>query len=643
MTQTAAPPQRSRNRPGTAHRRLRLLKVILLAVGLTLAARLVWIQTAQASLHQARADRAHGDVVAIPAARGDIEDRNGQILAGNRTTFQVSVRPPIDDSRAAELARIGGTTPARIAARLVVCGEPGSVPGVCYRGEPGEPIPVLTDLSIQRALAIEDARLPGVIVEQVAVRDYPSEANAAQLLGYLGDGQGKSGLEAQYDQALQGVPGQARRQFSRESSPLREVVQEPVSGQTLVTTLDVDTQVVAERALRDAVVRARAAGYRAPGGSVVVMDADSGAIRAIASFPTYDPNIWAKGLTDAQYAALTDEDGGRPLVFRPTQALMPPASTFKSLTAVAADNAGFDLAGSYACPSEVVVGGQTFRNYESRAYGPVSLARALSVSCDTVFYRLGYQMWKRDGGLAGTSAQEQVVRTARSFGLGSATGVDLPGEATGSLPDRAQIREEYEQRRDDFCRRASTGYPEEPDRARARLLKSYARDYCRSGYEYRAGDAMNTAIGQGRTMVTPLQLAVAYAAIANGGVVVTPHLGAQLRGDSTSVLAAPARGQVDADPATLAYLRQALATTTVDGTARTAFLDFPLAEYPVAAKTGTAEVAGRQSTSWFASFAPADDPRYVVVVNVDQGGLGAATSGPVARAVYEQLFGIEPS
>jgi len=641
VTQLATRPS-TRATDGPARRRLRLLQVVILAVGLTIAARLVWLQTDQAPVYAAKAQRVQTDVVTVPAARGSIVDRNGRILAGNRTSLQVAVRPPLDGATVQRLSELAGVPRGRILARTLVCGEPGAEPGTCYRGEPGQPVPVLTDLDIPRALAIREARLPGVVVEQTAVRDYPSKANAAQLLGYLSDGQGRSGLEAEYDRALSGTPGQARLTLNREGGSATELVEPAQEGQTLVTTLDVDTQVVAERALRAAVGSAREAGYRATGGSVVVMDVRTGAIRAMASYPTYDPNIWTRGLTDAQYAALTDEMGGRPLVFRPTQALMPPASTFKSLTTVAAQQAGFALDGTYDCPSAVVVGGQVFRNYESRAYGPVSLARALSVSCDTVFYRLGYKMWKRDGGLAGDVAEEHVVRTARSFGLGSATGIDLPGEAEGSVPDRAQVRAEYEQRRDDYCRRAQDGYPEEPDRARARLLRAYARDYCRSGYEYKAGDAMNTAIGQGRTLVTPLQMAVAYAAIANGGTLVTPHLGADLRGAGTTPIEAQPRGAAQADPRTLAYVRRALAQTTVDGTASGAFVGFPLDEIPVAAKTGTAEVAGKQSTSWFASFAPADDPRYVVIVNVDQGGLGAATSGPVARAVYEQLFGISP-
>jgi penicillin-binding protein 2 len=629
-------PTKTRRSP--AHRRLRLLQVLILAVGLTVAARLVWIQTAQSSDLALKAQAIQTDLVDLPAARGDIVDRNGNLLAGNRTTFQVSADETVSQAALQRLSQMSSVPVADLQARLLVCGQPGAQPGTCYRGQPGEPIPVLSDVSIPIALSIDDAGLPGISVSRAAVRDYPSKANAAHLLGYLREGAGQSGLEAQYDLMLQGEPGQAVRELNREGQPQRRTTKQPVAGQTLVTSLDIETQKVAERALRKAVTGARREGYKATGGSVVVMDARNGQIRAMASYPTYDPNIWAKGLSEAEYADLTDKKSGQPLVFRPAQSVAPPASTFKAFTTVAASEAGFDLNGTYDCPALLTVGGQTFTNYETRAYGPMSLARALSVSCDTVFYRLGYKMWKRDGGLEATQPEEHVVRTARDFGLGSTTGVDLPGESAGSVPDREQVRSEFEQSRDDYCARARTGYPEESNRARARLLKAYARDYCRSGDQYRAGDALNTAIGQGRSLVTPLQLATAYAAIANGGTRVTPHLATGFE-NGTTIDPAP-RGTVSARPATLAYVRRALATTTVTGTASGAFLGFPLDQYPVAAKTGTAEVAGKQSTSWFASFAPADDPEYVVVVNVDQGGLGAATSGPVARAVYEQMFGI---
>ena len=631
---------RTGERPAT--RRLRLLKVLVLVVGLTIAARLVWLQTHESSGYAARAQAIQTDVVEVPAARGDIVDRNGVILAGNRTSYEVVAQADVDKPALRRVAEITGVPLVDLQARLAICGQPGASPGTCYAGVPGQPIPIATDVEVPAALAVGEAGLDGINVRTAAVRYYPSKANAAGLLGYVSGGEGKSGLEAQYDAALRGIPGQSRQELTRQGSSTTEVTQQPVPGDVLKTSIDVRTQAVAEQALQDAVETARAEGYKATGGSVVVLKADTGEVVAMASYPTYDPNIWAHGVTDAEYAALTDERSGLPLVFRPTQALAPPASTFKSLTTVAAIDAGFDTRDVYDCPSSVVVGGQVFRNYETRAYGPVSLAKALSVSCDTVFYRLGYDMWRADGGLAGKTAAEDVVTTARSFGLGAKTGIDLPGEVAGSIPDRAQVQAEYEARAADYCRRAEQGYPEEPNAARARLLKKYAMDYCESGFEYKAGDAMNTAIGQGRTLVTPLQIATAYAAIANGGTLVTPHIGASLRGATGETIAAGDRGVVDAQPAALSYVRKALGETTVTGTASGAFAGFPLDQYPVAAKTGTAEVAGKQSTSWFASFAPADDPEYVVVVNVDQGGLGAATSGPVARAVYEQLFGITP-
>lgn len=631
---TAVDTRPSAVRSGIRQRRLRWLKVLVAVVALTIAARLVWLQTSQSGSYQTKASAIQTDVVEVPPARGDIVDRNGVILAGNRTSYEVVLDGEPDPGTLRAVADITGRPLPDIEARTVICGQPGSQPGTCYAGQPGQPLPIAVDLDVPRALAVREAALPGVSVRTAAVRDYPSAANAAGLLGYVAGGQGQSGLEAQYDAQLRGTPGQARQELTRQGTSRTEVTTPPVAGATLVTSLDVRTQAVAEQALKRAVDTARSQGYEATGGSVVVLEADTGAVVAMASYPTYDPNIWAHGVTDAQYAELTDEKSGRPLVFRPTQAVAPPASTFKSLTTVAADNAGVPLDATFDCPASVVVGGQVFRNYESRAYGPVSLAQALSVSCDTVFYRLGYQMWRDDGGLVADAAAEQVVRTARSFGLGAATGVDLPGEVSGQIPDRAQVLAEYEQRADDYCRRAEQGYPEEPDPARAKLLKAYAKDYCDSGDEYKAGDAMNTAIGQGRTLVTPIQMAAAYAAIANGGTLVTPHIGADA--------GARDKGRVDAGQAALQYVREALTQTPVTGTASGAFAGFPLDEYPVAAKTGTAEVAGKQSTSWFASFAPADDPEYVVVVNVDEGGLGAATSGPVARAVYEQLFGIAP-
>ncbi len=209
MTQTAVG-VRETSRPSVARRRLRLLNAVILVVGLTIAARLVWLQTAEADTYQGLAQQVQTDVVEVPAARGDIVDRTGQILAGNRTSYEVAVAPPVDEQTVAALVDLSGTPAAAIAARLAVCGEPGAAPGTCYRGEPGRPIPVLKDVPIPQALAIRDADLAGVVVRQVPVRDYPSQANAAHLLGYLGDGQGRSGLEAEYDRGAAGSAGRSQ-------------------------------------------------------------------------------------------------------------------------------------------------------------------------------------------------------------------------------------------------------------------------------------------------------------------------------------------------------------------------------------------------------------------------------------------------
>lgn len=639
-----------------SRRRLRMLQVVVLVIGVTLLARLAWLQTAQAGDMAAAAARIQSLGTTIPAARGAILDRDGRVLVGNRAAYDVRVSPDAPAGSLAGVARLIDESVSVIEQRRTPCGEQGSVVGRCWRGPAGAPATVARDAPLEVAVAVGDADLKGVTVADVGIRDYPSVANAAGVLGYLADAApddglptgslvGRTGLEKQYDGQLRGIDGVQVSGRTRTGAGQEASAVAPVAGATLVTTLDAQVQKVLEDSLAQAVAGARAQGYRAAGASALVMDPRDGAVLAMASLPTYDPAIWVDGVSEQQYGRLTDPSAGQPLLLRPLQGTAPPASTFKALTAAAAVNAGFSLQGTYDCPASVTYGGQSFLNYESRAYGPVSMAQALAASCDTVFYRLGQRMWEQDGGLeGGRDADEWVVRTARSFGLGSPTGIDLPGEATGSIPDRADRRVAFQERKDDYCRRAKSGYPEEPDPARAALLKSYAADYCRSGDQLRAGDAMNTAIGQGETLVTPLQLAVAYAAVANGGRRVQPYIGTTLQDAAGRIIEdlrpAGAVSAVDADPSTLAYLRRALSTTSTVGTASDVFAGFPLAEYPVAAKTGTAETDGRQTTSWFASFAPADDPQYVVVVNVDQGGLGARTSGPVARAVYEHVFGV---
>ena len=375
-----------------------------------------------------------------------------------------------------------------------------------------------------------------------------------------------------------------------------------------------------------------------------MLDVRTGAVLALASAPDFDANIWTGGIAANDYAALIDPAAGQPLLNRAVQTALAPASTFKVVSAAAALEAGYSTTAAYDCPSSYSVGGRAFKNYRSRAYGPISLSRALEVSCDTVFYRLAHEQWRADGGSDPVAdPRDLIAATAADFGFGTRTGIDLPDETAGRIASREGKVAQWEQRRDEWCARARDGYPEVADTERARFLTRLARENCSEGMLWRVGDALNASIGQGDTAATVLQVATAYAAIANGGSVFRPQVArALLNADGTVAreFAPEQVGTLDVPAKDLAFLRRALRGVIDSGTARRPFAGFPLDKVPLAGKTGTGEVFGSQATSWFASFAPADDPRYAVVIMVSQGGTGAGTSGASVKGIYEALFGV---
>lgn len=647
--------------------RLIVLQVLLVSLVVTLLGRLAYLQVAGGS--RAAAAGGQGSQI-VSAPRGVILDQTGQPLAANRSAIDVVVdrtalkRQP--DAGAASLAKVAAATgddPQKLRIRMIPCGQPGAAAG-CFTGGADEPLPVAKDVPVAAVLDLIEnpGRYPGVMVASRSVRDLPAVdgAKAAHLLGYLGAPNqreldadpalsprsrvGRTGLEAQYEADLRGTDGSRSVVTSPSGEPTVVSETPPKPGNYLVTSIDVHLQAVVERELAAALQRARDSGLRGDGGAAVVLDVTNGQVLAMASAPDYDPSIFSKGVDKSTYDRMSSDAGGRPLLNRVTQGDLAPASTFKVISTAAAVAAGYDLNGSYPCPSSYEVSGQVFHNYESESYGDISLARALEVSCDTVFYRIAHNLWQADGGSAPAAApKDQLIATARGFGLGAVTGIDLPGESSGRIVDRQRKQSDYAELGPAYCRRATAGYPEEPDPAQAELFKKYAAEYCADGDKYRAGDAVNFAIGQGDSLATPLQIATMYAAIANGGTLFEPHLAkAVMAADGTPVRTIQPRqkGRLPVAPATLDYIRGALAGVPREGTAHIAFSGFPLDQIPIAAKTGTAEVDGRQTTSWFASYAPADKPRYAVVFMVTQGGTGAGTSGPSVRAVYESLFGV---
>ncbi|WP_084955299.1 penicillin-binding protein 2 [Thermoactinospora rubra] len=581
--------------------RLLLVHLLVTSLFIVLLGRLWQVQVVDFDRYARAATEDHVRHVVIPAVRGRIVDDRGRPLVRNRTAMTVSVdlstlsRQP-DEGREV-LRRLSGllrVPQEEIARRARLCGPKVGRP--CWPGSPYQPIPVAEGVDERTAMQIVERPedFPGVVAELQPVREYPNGRLAAHVLGYLAPEDravvGRDGLEAAYEADLRGTPGSRDLVVDSAGHVLRTLAEQPPTpGATLVTSLDVKVQKAAERALRRAVEAARKRGRVADQAAAVVMEARTGRIVAMANLPSYDPSVWVGGIDPADYARLTSQKRGSPLLSRAVQGQWPPGSTWKVTSTAAAVRYGYRLRGTYDCPGTYRVGDRDFRNYRAVDHGRIDLHRALVVSCDTVFYKFAYDMWLRRPG-----KKHPMLSMAKAFGFGRKTGVDLPGEAPGHLPDRAW------------------DWP---------------------------GEAANFSIGQGEILVTPLQLATAYAALANGGTLFSPRVGKALVGADGRVLrkiTPPVAGRLPVGAKTLAYTRKALADVPKSGTAAGAFAGFPLDRHPVAGKTGTAEVFGQQDTSWFASF----DKRYVVVVMVAQGGNGGETAAPAAREIWSHLYGV---
>jgi penicillin-binding protein 2 len=660
--------------------RLVVLGVLILSLVGTLMARLFYLQLVVGEEYAAQAASNSTREVVTPAVRGLILDQRGRPLVANRTSLVVSVDRTVltreEDDGAAVLDRLSqalGVSRESIEQKLMPCGSEGAPPlPVCWDGSPYQPVPVAKDVATETALTIMERRadFPGITAQLAAVREYPGpfEANLAHILGYVGpvtqerlDAQGDSvdparlrardlvgrnGLEAQYDAELRGIPGittLAVDQVGRVTGTVSE--SDPVAGNYIVTNIDANLQAVVEQALADSVERAREEGDVGDTGAAVVIDVRTGAVLAMASYPTYEPQLWVGGISSREYDKLIAD---RALSSTVTQGTYAPGSTYKAVTTVAAAREGYDLYGTYPCPADYTVGSQRFRNFESSGYGPISLQRALEVSCNTVFYRIADEMWLKGGGLyAPQGAPDPVAETAAAFRLGEATGIDLPNEASGLVSGRDEKMQVWEQRRDEWCSDAKEGYSKlrEENPKLAEYYTALAKENCLDGFRWRNGDAINASIGQGDTSITPLQLAMTYAAIANGGTVYQPQVAKAIlssRGEVVQQFDPVIRGEVPAPEGTFEFLRNALAGVTAEGTGRIPFDGFPLDQIPVASKTGSAQVfSDNSTTAWYASFAPANDPQYAVVMMVTRGGTGSLTAGPGVRTIYEALFGIE--
>ncbi|CAN2212304.1 FtsI Cell division protein FtsI/penicillin-binding protein 2 [Candidatus Nanopelagicaceae bacterium] len=652
------------------------LQIFIASLLFALMGRLFYLQVAAAPIYKDAALSIQSRDVVTPATRGLIVDSSGVPLALNKVGLAVTVdRTKIDKQPdkgyavVKNLSVLLGLNFADVWQRTRLCGElPKGKKAGCWTGSRFQPIPITKEADPQIALQIVERsdKFPGISATPIAIRSYPGIAgvNAAHLLGYVGpltdydlsgaggrsyfrsESIGKAGLEIQYDSYLRGTPGIKTVIVDRkEAVTSTSQNTKPIPGNHLVTSIDIRLQASAEQALADAVRRAKASGHYADGGAVVVMDTTNGEILAIASYPTFNPNAFETGLTVQEAKDLFSEKTGVPALNRALQGLYAPGSTFKAVSAIAATDAGYSMQKTYNCPATVEVGTRVFNNFESKAQGVLTMKKAMAVSCDTIWYRIAFDEWLRDGGLKPKSnAHDYFFNAAKRFQMGEKTGVDLPSESKSRLADREWRRAWYAQNKDFYCH-----YVERTTKAQQTpFLIQLAKENCIDGDKVRAGDAVNFSIGQGDTVITPIKLAQMYGAIANGGTIWKPTVAKAIISNSGKVIKTfepEALGDIGVTPATIAFLHDALHEVTVSGTSAGVFAGFPLA---TAGKTGTAQVFGKNpngrakdDSAWYASFAPAAQPRYVAVMMVSQGGFGASTSAVGIRKIYETLFGVK--
>jgi len=598
-------------------------------------------------VQQANANRARDLPIAAP--RGQILDREGKPIVASRTTNAVqivpSALPPAGAPRRALYRRLGallGMSAQHIEA-LVVKGRT-AVPyaSVTIKTDAGQG--VLTFLSERQN------EFPGVSQQPVSIRAYPFGEMAAQVLGYVGQVSepelklrafhgvkqgtvvGQEGLEYYYDRYLRGRPGVQRIEVNAAGYPIPSSLAPtaPHGGYSLKVTLDLGLQREAEKGLLEGIERARASGKPAVAGAFTALDPRNGEVLAIGSYPTFNPNKFAKPLTKAEYAALEGKAGNAgeevpaPLTDRAVNGTYPTGSTFKPITAMGALEAGVinpsEGLGAGQCIS---VSTEQFCNAGKADYGAVGLVEALKVSSDTYFFETG-ELANSHGNV--------IQNMAHELGLGQQTGIDLPSEITGLIPDRAW--------------RARVAGAELACEHRRHVASCGISD----GRPWSVGDNMHLAVGQGDLLSSPLQMAVAYSTLANAythggvGTVVRPHLGLEIdrtNGSLVQTLSAPPARHVRLNAEDVGLVMEGIheAASQPGGTSADVWSGWDQAQHPVYGKTGTAEHAGKEDQSWYICYIPDPKRPILIAVTVEQGGFGAETAAPVARLLASQWFG----
>src|SRR5438034_8448074 len=548
-------------------------------------------------------------ILDVPAPRGQITDRNGESLAQNRLSYNLAINfpTPLDfsDAQALSFAREKIDRTARLIGRRLKISDEAILRH--YRNRGVMPMEIAQNLSQLEYEQIKNNPPPGVIVRPIYVRVYPNGKVAGQIIGYTGktgrnpDGivdnhetlwpetEGREGLEQTFNEMLTGKHGEYKLTFDKDGRKISEkLITPPDPGYNVVTTIDLRLQQLAEKALE----------AKAKRGAIVIIDPNNGDILALASWPTYDPNLFVPSISVEQLKLLQD-DKDIPLLPRAYRSSYPPGSTFKIAVGIAAlESAAVSPDDRFDCVPAIQIGNVTFHNWKKGDRGALNFVQALTESCDTWFYQVGIK-----------TGAEPIVDWALKLGFGVKCGIPLRGEAEGRVPN-----DEY--------MKATHG---------RRLLN---------------GDIANLSIGQGDVQVTPLQMAQAMGPVANGGTFYQTRLVQQVQTFDNQLVTAyqmRAKRTLDLSSGTLDQLRTGLIDVVngSGGTAHQASLD----NVEVAGKTGTAQWGPKnkeRTAAWFGGFLPADQPQYAFAA-VYEGDVGSKVHGgsaaaPMIADVFKPLY-----
>ncbi len=601
--------EKEEKRRGRVSFRVALIAVLGMALFAVLLMRLWTLQVVTGDEYRAEANENRTFEVRVNGPRGQILDRDGEVLVDNRSSIALQLDPARIPTSKQERKRLFGSL-------AEVTGLEGSAIRRKYRNQlrsnpPGTPVTIVRDADEEIVFYILENRgdFPGLDVNRVFVRKYPGGTLAAHLLGSVGevtqedleakggdelvagDQIGRAGIEQVYDRILRGEAGLRRLKVDSTGQIRgRLASSDPKPGDSVRLTIDSDVQAAGEAAL---------GGIGLPG-AFVAMDVRNGDVVGLGSFPNVDPSIFTRPLSEADAERLWDEDQGAPMFNRAIAGAYPVGSVFKPITAVAGLDGDFISESDYIEDGgQITIGGQVFTNAGSQAHGSVDLRRAMEVSSDVYFYRLGEAM----------NGSDTLQEWSRNFGIGEPTGIDLPGESSGLLPTPDWRNQLF-----------ADGNTDRP---------------------WAVGDNVQLAIGQGDLQAAPLQMAVAYAALGNGGNILKPSL-VQSSEDAAGRLIKEyeprAVRKIQIEPADRQAIMEGLnrAAQEPDGTSYGVFGGFPV---PVAGKTGTAERPPYGDQSWYVVLAPYPNPKIVVAVTVEQGGFGADTAAPVALQILSSYFG----